>query len=259
MPEHDQTSEPVVPSSGKSWGLRFSLGAMMVIVALFAGVFGYLSYFRPARCLVSYQVVTLSAQDVDRLGLDFHTINGSPYRWALDSKDEIAELIHLQSQIEKPLYEKQMTVAVWPRQADTYTYIRPTRITNATSPHPGLKSGEFAGFWGVQKAGGKLMFRVEAQLAHRQPALATTGEFESGPSDEVTGTLNYEGELPTSKLIFVAPLGNKQVHLFLIEAKEVSVSERVVYQPGPIESPKNKSELTTKQQDPQPEAEHNNE
>lgn len=250
MSERDQTSEPVVPSSGKSWGLRFSLEAMMVIVALFAGVFGYFSYFRPARCLLTYQVVTLAAEDLEGLGLDFQFIDDSPYRWSFDTNDAVAELVRQKGQVEKPLYEKQMTVANWPYRADTYTYIRPTKMSTATSPHPEFKSGEFAGFWGVRKVGSRVMFRVAGQTAHRQPVEDTEMQHAPGQVDEVSGTLAYEGELPTSKLIFAAPFGNKQVHLFLIDAKEVSSTEPVVYQPGPIES----SELTSEQRDPQPEA-----
>ncbi|QDU74519.1 hypothetical protein Pan97_15280 [Bremerella volcania] len=259
MPERDLTSESVVPNSGKSWGLRFSLGAMMVIVALFAGVFGYLSYFRSARCLLSYQVTTLSAEDVDGLKLDFHAIDGSPYRWAFDQEDAIAELTRQRRQIEPPLYEKQLTVAYWPRLADSYTYIRPTTINSATSPFPDYKSGEFAGFWGVRKAGGRLMFRVEAQTSHRQPRVANVEDVSNGRFDEVSGTLAYEGKFPTSKLIFAAPMGNGQVHLFLIQTEEVSAKEPFVHRPGPIDSLENQPDSTTEQHDPQPEAAHNDE
>ncbi|WDI42945.1 hypothetical protein [Bremerella sp. P1] len=259
MPERDLTSESVVPSSGKTWGLRFSLGAMMVIVALFAGVFGYLSYFRPAKCLVSYQVVTLPAQEVDRLGLEFHVIDDSSYRWALDPKDEIAELIRRQSRTEKPLYEKQMTVASWPRQADTYTYIRPAVISASTSPHPEFKSGEFAGFWGVRKVGGQLMFRVEAHTANRQPRIMTVDDQRLGRFDEVAGALAYEGEFPTSKLVFAAPMGDQHVHLIVVEAKEANASDPAVYRPGTTSSSEQQPELSTKPQDPQPEAVHNDE
>ena len=259
MPERDLTSESVVPSSGKSWGLRFSLGAMMLIVALFAGVFGYLSYFRPARCLVTYQVTTLSAQDVKALGLDFHAIGDSPYRWAFDSNDAVAQLVRQKNQVEKPLYEKQLTVANWPRQADTYTYIRPAAINTATSPHPEFKSGEFAGFWGVRKAGGQLVFRAEGNATHRQPREAGLGVDGNGRFDEVAGKLAYEGKLPASRLIFAAPVGDNLIHLFLIEAQEASAQEPFVYRPGPIDLLENQTESTTEQQAPQPEAGHNDE
>lgn len=259
MPERDLTSESVVPSSGKSRGLRFSLGAMMLIIALFAGMFGYLSYFRSARCLMTYQVATLSAQDVNALGLEFHAIDDSPYRWAFDIDDAVTKLLRQKSHVEKPLYEKQMTVAHWPRQADTYTYIRPAAINSATSPHPDFKSGEFAGFWGIRKVGGQLMFRVEAHAAHRQPKEAGFDVDGNGRLDEVAGNLVYEGELPASRLIFAAPVGDDQIHLFVIEAKEVSAQEPFVHRPGPIVSLEKQSEPATKQQDPQPEVGHNDE
>lgn len=231
----------------------------MVIVALFAGVFGYLSYFRSAKCLMVYSVTTLPAQDVDGLGLDFHPIDDSPYQWAFDSDDAVAQLVHLKNNAERPLYDKQLTVAYWPRQADTYTYIRPVAINTETSPHPDFASGEFAGFWGVRKVGGQLVFRVEGHTAHRQPKVAGFDEDQYGRFDEVAGNLFYEGEFPVSGLIFAAPVGDDQIHLFLIQAEEVSAKEPFVHRPGPIDSLEKQTEITSKQQDPQPEADNNDE
>ncbi|MEW4562337.1 hypothetical protein AB1K70_07415 [Bremerella sp. JC770] len=259
MPERELITESVVSRSGKQWGLRFSLGAMMVVVALFAGVFGYLSYYRSARCLMVYSVTTLPAQDLESLGLDFHPIDGSPYRWALDSDGAVTKLVYQKSQIERPLCDKQMTVASWPRQADTYTYIRFTPNNTATSPHPGSTSGEFAGFWGVRKVGGQLMFRVEGHAAHRQPKAAGSSTDQHERYDEVEGKLFYEGAFPESQLIFAAPVGPDQVHLFLIVTEEVSAEQPFVYQPGQGDLFNKQTESTIKQQDPQHEAGHTDE
>ncbi|MBA2115790.1 hypothetical protein [Bremerella alba] len=229
MPERDLTSESVVPTSGKTWGLRFSLCAMMVIVALLAGVFGYLSYYRPAMCQVHYQVATLAIDEVDRLGLKFHAVEDSPYQWVLDDEQAIADLLKQQQSPQPPFYQKQYPVANWPRQADSYSYIRHVSVDEIT---PAQASGEFAGFWGVQNAGGQMKFRAEAQIAHRQPAEKTVDDQRSGRYDEVQGKLFYEGALPKNYLVFAAPINKTQYHILLVEVSEVSESDPATYQPG---------------------------
>lgn len=215
---------------------------MLVIVALFAGVFGYLSYYRPSICQIHYQVAVLEVEDVDQLGLKFHAVQGSPYQWALDDDQAIAALLKQQKSPQSPFYEKQYPVATWPRQADSYTYIRHIPIDEIT---PAQVSGEFAGFWGVQRAGGQLKFRAEAQIAHRQPTEKTVNDRRPGRYDEVQGKLSYEGALPTKYLVFAAPINKKQYHILLVEVTEVSESNPATYQLGPPPSPSTTAENPT--------------
>ncbi len=186
----------------------------MLIVALLASVFGYLSYYRPATCTVHYKVSTVAVSDLDQLRLKFHAIAGSPYQWTLSNDEAIADLVSLQKGPLPYLYEKSLRVASWPRQADSFTYIQHVPSESFGSKRA---SGEFAGFWGVRKEGSGWQFRAEAHIAHRQPASATVDSHLSGPLENVRGKLIYEGEMPKKYLVFAAPIGQARYHIVLIE------------------------------------------
>lgn len=204
---------------------RFSMRVLLLAVALFACLFAYLSYYRSARVTVDYAFWTVEAETLDAIPLQFHSVQGSPYRWVHLSVDNAAQLCEASSSDE--LLHKQVTIGSWPMQAETTTSTRSVFLDvedpkqgDHPAQYPAFNIAIFGGFLGVRRAGTTLQFRVEGGVTYDRTENRMVGGRKTISRDRVSGEIFYEGQAPEHALIFVAPLDEHSYHVVLFRLKE---------------------------------------
>lgn len=222
MPEQMPNRMTIAKRSGNSRRVRFSLGALMLMVTLCGVAFGVWGYHRPARAQVTYEVIDLPRAELDSLGGSWNQFPEGPFAWKLISESEREQL---RKSSPKPLKEKSTLVTEWPAgTAQSITYSEIEHYESDTHSKFMHRIGSAGGFIGVRKAGGKLQLRVFFNASSMKDDRDSWVQNQKSVTHELHDRFVYEGQAPKGYLVVAAPLGPDHYHSFLFHVEEVQKS-----------------------------------
>lgn len=208
--------------------MRFSIRNALFAILILSGFVAYLAYYRTATQVVTYESVLVSGSNLGTLTTQLRPTKDSPYGYRVLNQTEFEQMRQVLQADATKLVAGQQSIHIWPRQAVSRTFSRPTFLPvddpkqgPMPAKLPADVSGHFNGFFGIRREGGALRLRVEVYVSCRKPdesvRYVTLGEVKY---DETAGDLFYEGPAPEHGILFAAPIDEQKYHVVLISTSD---------------------------------------